>query len=168
MRHPVTTLVLAVGLISAGGLAAYRMRVDIFPSLNTPKIYVFLQYSGMRPEQMEGFVACQFELLFQYVEGIKEIKSRSIQNVALVEISFYPGTDMGPTSAQLAERCLRSNSYPALKSISCEFQNGTLILRGCVATYYLKQVAQAAVARLESVERIDNQIRVVTPPSRRD
>jgi multidrug efflux pump subunit AcrB len=99
LRHPITTLVLAVGLISAGGLAVYRMRVDIFPSLNTPKIYVFLQYDGLSPEQMEGFVACQFELLFQYVEGIKEIKSRSIQNVSLVEMSFYPGTDMGPTTA---------------------------------------------------------------------
>ncbi len=99
LRHPITTLVLAVGLISAGALAVYRMRVDIFPSLNTPKIYVFLQYDGLSPEQMEGFVACQFELLFQYVEGIKEIKSRSIQNVSLVEMSFYPGTDMGPTTA---------------------------------------------------------------------
>ena len=33
---------------------------------------------------MEGFVVCQFELLFQYVDGIKEIKSRNIQQIALV------------------------------------------------------------------------------------
>ncbi len=99
MRHPITTIVLAVALVSVGCMAGYRMRIDIFPPLNTPKIYVFLQYSGLSPEQMEGFVACQFELLFQYVEGIKEIKSRSIQNVALVEISFYPGTDMASTTA---------------------------------------------------------------------
>lgn len=73
-----------------------------------------------------------------------------------------------PTPEELAERCLRSNSYPALRNISCECLNGVLVLRGCVETYYLKQVALAAVAHLEGVERIDNQIRVVTPASRRD
>jgi multidrug efflux pump subunit AcrB len=39
MRHPITTLMLIVGLISGGALAYNRMKVDIFPSLNTPQIY---------------------------------------------------------------------------------------------------------------------------------
>lgn len=68
--------------------------------------------------------------------------------------------------ADLAERCLRSKPYPALRNISCEYLNGVLVLRGCVETYYLKQVAQAAVARLEGVERIDNQIEVVNSAPR--
>lgn len=78
------------------------------------------------------------------------------------------GTVSQARPAELAERCLRSNPYPALRNISCAYLNGVLVLRGCVETYYLKQVAQAAVARLEGVERIDNQIQVVTPASRRD
>jgi osmotically-inducible protein OsmY len=72
------------------------------------------------------------------------------------------GTASGAGQAELAERCLRTNPYPALRSISCEHRDGVLVLRGCVETYYLKQVAQVAVARLEAVERIDNQIQVVT------
>ena len=36
-----------------------------------------------------------------------------------------------------------------------------LVLRGCLPTYYLKQIAQEAVAPLEGVERIDNRIQVV-------
>ena len=55
MRRPVTTLMLVVALISGGVLGLNRMRVDIFPSLNVPKIYVFLDYIGMSPDQMEGF-----------------------------------------------------------------------------------------------------------------
>ena len=47
MRRPVTTLMMVVALISGGVLAYIKMRVDIFPSLNTPKIYVFLDYIGM-------------------------------------------------------------------------------------------------------------------------
>jgi multidrug efflux pump subunit AcrB len=38
MRRPVTTLMLVVALISGGLLAFNKMRVDIVPSMNTPKI----------------------------------------------------------------------------------------------------------------------------------
>jgi osmotically-inducible protein OsmY len=68
---------------------------------------------------------------------------------------------------ELAEQCLRGNPYLALKNISCGCRDGVLVLRGCLPTYYLKQVAQVAVADLEGVESIDNQIQVVTPFQRR-
>ena len=102
MRRPVTTLMLVVALISGGLLAYSRMRVDIFPSLNTPKIYVFLDYVGMSPDQMEGFIVNQLELYFQYVDGIQEIDSWNIRQVALCKLSFFPGTD-----------CASSRSSPA-------------------------------------------------------
>jgi hypothetical protein len=56
---------------------------------------------------------------------------------------------------------LRSNPYLALKNISCYLFDGVLVLRGCLPTYYLKQIAQAAVASMKGVRRIDNQIQVV-------
>ena len=90
-----------------------------------------------------------------------------VRNTACVE----PATETPnpqPAPADLAERCLRSNPYLALKNVTCEWLDGVLVLRGCLPTYYLKQIAQEAVASLEGVERIDNQIQVVTPalPSR--
>jgi hypothetical protein len=67
---------------------------------------------------------------------------------------------------ELAEGCLRGTPYPALKAVSCDWRDGALVLRGCLPSYYLKRVAQEAVARLEGVERIDNQIQVVPPAPR--
>ena len=67
--------------------------------------------------------------------------------------------------ADVAERCLRGHPYLALKNVSCDWLGGVMVLRGCLPSYYLKQVAQEAVAALEGVERIDNQIQVVTPAS---
>ncbi len=110
MRRPVTTLMLIVGLISCGALAFNRMRMDIFPSLNTPRIYVFLQFGGMSPAQMEGLIVNQFELLFQYVDNVREIRSRSIQQVALLELSFYPGSDMGQAMGQVVAMANRAMS----------------------------------------------------------
>jgi multidrug efflux pump subunit AcrB len=111
MRHPITTLMLVVALISGGGLAYNRMRVDIFPALNVPKIYVFLDYIGMSPDQVEGFIVNQLELYFQYVDGIQDINSRNIQQVALCELSFFPGTDMGQAMAQVVAMSDRAMSW---------------------------------------------------------
>jgi multidrug efflux pump subunit AcrB len=111
MRRPVTTLMMVVALISGGALAYQRMRVDIFPSLNTPKIYVFLDYIGMSPDQMEGFIVNQLELYFQYVDGIQDINTRNIQQVALCELSFFPGTDMPQAMAQVVAMSDRAMSW---------------------------------------------------------
>ncbi len=111
MKRPITTLMLVVALISGGVLALYRMRVDIFPSLNVPKIYVFLDYIGMSPDQMEGFIVNELELYFQYVDGIKDINTRNIQQVALCELSFFNGTDMGQAMAQVVAMSDRAMSW---------------------------------------------------------
>jgi multidrug efflux pump subunit AcrB len=111
MRHPITTLMLVVALISGGALAYFKMRVDIFPPLNVPKIYVFLDYVGMSPDQVEGFIVNQLELYFQYVDGVQDINTRNIQQVALCELAFFPGTDMGQAMAQVVAMSDRAMSW---------------------------------------------------------
>ncbi len=111
MRRPITTLMLVVALVCGGLLAYDRMRVDIFPSLNTPKIYVYLDYVGMSPDQMEGFIVNQLELYLQYVDGIKDINTRNIQQVTLCELSFFPSTEMGQAMAQVDAMSDRAMSW---------------------------------------------------------
>jgi len=62
---------------------------------------------------------------------------------------------------QTAECRLKAHCYLALRNISCEFLDGTLTLRGCLPTYYLKQMAQASVGEIEGVRRIVNEIEVM-------
>ncbi len=111
MDHPITTLMFVLALISFGALAFQRMRVDIFPSLNTPKIYVFFDFIGMSPDQIEGFIVNELELYFQYVDGIQDIKSRNIQQVGLVELSFFHGTEMGQAMAQVVAMSDRAMAW---------------------------------------------------------
>jgi multidrug efflux pump subunit AcrB len=111
MRRPVTTMMMVVALVSGGILAYSRMRVDVFPSLNVPKIYAFLDCIGMSADQMEGFIVSQLELYFQYVDGIKDISSRNIQQVALCELAFFPCTDLGQAMAQVVAMSNRAMSW---------------------------------------------------------
>lgn len=111
MRNPITTLMLVVALVSGGVLGLSKMRVDIFPPLNTPRIYIYLDYVGMSPDQIEGFIVNQLELYLQYVDGIQDINTRNIQQVALCELAFAPGTDMGQAMAQVVAMSTRAMSW---------------------------------------------------------
>ena len=62
--------------------------------------------------------------------------------------------------AQTAQRKLRASAYPQLWQVDCAERDGTLTLAGNVTSFYLKQVAQATVGRLDGVNRIVNQIEV--------
>ena len=87
--------------------------------------------------------------------------------VKLAEMTRYPA-DGAPLAcerefgvAKLAESRLRCHSYLALKNVSCEYQQGRMILRGWLPTYYLKQVAQEVVAHVDGVTLIVNEISVL-------
>ena len=48
------------------------------------------------------------------------------------------------------------------KDITFEFAGGVLILRGRVPTFYLKQILQTWLRKLDGVQHIDNQVDVVS------
>jgi multidrug efflux pump subunit AcrB len=110
LRHPITMIMLVVALVGGGALALTRMRVDIFPPINQPKIYVFVNYGGYDPGQMEGLLVSPFEFWFQFVDGVRNVESKSIQQVAVVELSFYPETDMSKAMAQVVSVASRAQS----------------------------------------------------------
>ncbi len=62
--------------------------------------------------------------------------------------------------SQWAARQLRETGYPALTTVSCHYHEGVLILRGCVPSYHLKQVAQTVVAQLPEVQQVVNRLTV--------
>src|ERR1700677_3737312 len=110
MRHPITMMMIVVALFGAGGLAAYQMRIDIFPPFHLPQIYLVQNFNGMSPAQMEGLIVNQFELNFQYVDGVQNVESRSIQQMALIKLSFYPGTDMSQAMAEVVAQANRAQA----------------------------------------------------------
>ena len=61
----------------------------------------------------------------------------------------------------MAERRPRESSYAAVRNVCCEHHEGVLILRGCVPTYYLKQIAQTLVREVKGVDQIVNRLEVV-------
>ena len=58
---------------------------------------------------------------------------------------------------------LQRSRYPLVRRVSCEFHEGVLTLRGRVSSYYLKQIVQTLVYRLDGVVELNNRVEVVYP-----
>src|SRR5687768_17608740 len=101
LRRPYTVMVAVVAVLIGAGLAATRARVDIFPNLNQPVIYVVQPYAGMTPTQMEGMLTHYYEYHFLYVNGIKHVESKNIQGTARMKLEFHPGTDMSQALSEV-------------------------------------------------------------------
>ena len=67
------------------------------------------------------------------------------------------------THGESTERRLNDGSVLALRNVACDFQDGVLTLRGCLPTYYLKQLAQAHVSDLAGVRQVINELEVSAP-----
>src|SRR6476660_4278932 len=100
LRHPITVLVGVAAVVVCSGLAMLRMKVDIFPQLNLPVLYVAQPYGGMDPAQMEGLIANYYEYHFLYINGIHHVESRNVQGMSLMKLFFHPGTDMAQALAE--------------------------------------------------------------------
>ncbi len=129
LRRPITVVVavLAVGLVSV--LALLRQRIDIFPDLDLPVIYVAQPYGGMSPQQMEGFVAYYYEYHFLYINGIESVEAKSIQGTALLRLTFHPGTDMSQALAQTISYVNRARAFMPPGTVSpfvIRYDAGTL------------------------------------------
>src|SRR5881397_2693030 len=101
MRRPITILVAVISIALASILAVRQMKVDIFPKLGAPAIYVAQPYGGMDPSQMEGYLTYYYEYHFLYITGIEHVESKNIQGVTLLKLVFHEGTDMSQAMAEV-------------------------------------------------------------------
>ncbi len=111
LRRPFTVLVAVIAVALCAILAVSRMPRDIFPNLNMPVIYVAQPYGGMSPAQMEGYLTYYYESNFLYIAGLESVESKSVENFALIKLSFLPNTDMNQALSQTVAYIERAHAY---------------------------------------------------------
>jgi multidrug efflux pump subunit AcrB len=111
LRHPVTVMVGVLALLLGGGLALSRMKIDVFPNLNLPVIYVAQPYGGLDPAQMEGLITNYYEYHFLYISGIHHVESKNVQGTALMKLYFHPETNMAQAMAETVQYVNRARAF---------------------------------------------------------
>jgi multidrug efflux pump subunit AcrB len=92
-------------------IAIRNTKIDIFPTLGLPTVYVAQPYGGLSPEQMEGFVTSYYEYHFLYITGVKYVDSKSIQGASIIKIEFNEGTDMAQAMAEVVGYVNRARAF---------------------------------------------------------
>jgi multidrug efflux pump subunit AcrB len=111
IRRPITVIVAVIAVALTSIVAIRQMKVDIFPTLGAPAIYVAQPYGGMDPSQMEGYLTYYYEYHFLYITGIEHVESKNIQGVALMKLVFHPETDMSQAMAEVVGYVNRARSF---------------------------------------------------------
>jgi multidrug efflux pump subunit AcrB len=113
LRRPITVLVIVAGLFFFGISAVRTIKIDIFPNLNLPVIYISHPYGGFTPNQMEAYFGKNYVNLLLYVSGVKSIETRNITGLTLMKLTFYEGTNMAQAAAEVTAYTNRAQaSFP--------------------------------------------------------
>ena len=111
LRRPITVMIGMTALVLGCIFALARTRMDVFPDLNQPVIYVAQPYGGMDPAQMEGLITNYYEYAFLFMNGIDHVESKNVQNIALVKLYFHSGTNMAQAVAEAAIYANRAKAF---------------------------------------------------------
>src|SRR6266536_948304 len=93
ITRPLAILMLIVSLVLMGAVSFTRMKVDRFPNISFPAVFVSIAYTGAAPSDMEELVTKPVENALSGLPGIDTISSTSSEGNASVNVRFVEGTD---------------------------------------------------------------------------
>lgn len=111
LRRPISVLVMVVAIIYFSFLAMRKIKVDIFPEVQSPAIYIAMPYGGLSASYMDGFMANQFQKVLIFVSGVKSIDLNSVQGMTLMKLNFSPGTNMAQAAGEVATQVSRAMAF---------------------------------------------------------
>jgi HAE1 family hydrophobic/amphiphilic exporter-1 len=97
VKNPYFATVLMLALVVLGSFAWHSLPVEEFPDIRFPVAVVITQYNGASPSVVESEVSRPLEEAVNTINGVKHIRSYSMQGMSYVVVEFDLGTD--PTAA---------------------------------------------------------------------
>jgi HAE1 family hydrophobic/amphiphilic exporter-1 len=94
VNNPVTVLMMVLGIILLGFISFGKLGTDLFPDLNTPKIYIELKAGERPPEEIEKNYVDQIESLAMRQSEVVQVSSVSRNGSAVITVEYAWNKDM--------------------------------------------------------------------------
>jgi HAE1 family hydrophobic/amphiphilic exporter-1 len=104
INRPVTTAMVAIGLLVFGLVGVTRMPVDIYPDVTLPMVVIATFYPGAGPLEVESEVTGPIEQRVGTIPNIRKLTSRSGENVSVVQLEMEWGSSLDGASADIRDR----------------------------------------------------------------
>ncbi|MDD3642556.1 MAG: efflux RND transporter permease subunit, partial [Candidatus Krumholzibacteria bacterium] len=101
MRHPITVLMIVLGVTLLGVISLGRLGIDLFPEMAAPRLYVELQAGERPPEEIERqFIESLEDLVFRQ-KGVTGVTSTVRVGAARVAVEYAWDRDMDEAFLEL-------------------------------------------------------------------
>jgi HAE1 family hydrophobic/amphiphilic exporter-1 len=104
IRRPVATAMAFLAIVMLGGIAFWRLPVDLLPDVAFPTLTIWTQYPEAGPSEVERFITEPIESAVSRVPGVKSVSSVSREGASQVLLQFLWGTDMEYATLNVRER----------------------------------------------------------------
>ncbi|MEW5806423.1 MAG: efflux RND transporter permease subunit [Acidobacteriota bacterium] len=104
IRRPVTVSMCAIALIIFGMVSAYRLPINLFPTISYPALTIETKYRGAAPVEVENLVTKPIEEAVGVISGIQRIVSRSKAGLSQVVLEFAWGQNMDFAQMEVREK----------------------------------------------------------------
>ena len=94
VRYPTTVLMAVLAVIILGYISFRRLGMDLFPQLNTPRLYIQIAAGERPPEEMETQFVSRLESVAVRGRGVSNVFSSSRVGKALITVEYQWNTDM--------------------------------------------------------------------------
>lgn len=111
LRKPIAVIVAVLTIVYFSIITISNIKVDIFPEVEAPAVYIAMPYGGLSPAYMDGFMANQFQKTLVFVSGVKNIEFKSTQGLSLVKLTFNPGTNMAEAQSEISTQVARAMAF---------------------------------------------------------
>ena len=104
LRFRFIVVAVAVGMMVLGSLQLPAMRIDVFPEFAPPRVEIQTLCMGLTTADVESLVTVPLEEALNGVDGLDDLRSKSVPQLSSIELIFKPGTDQLKARQLVAER----------------------------------------------------------------
>ena len=94
----------AVGLMILGITSLPSMHVDVFPEFAPPRVVIQTASVGLSTSDVEQLVTVPLEAGLNGIQGLDDLRSKSVPQLSSIELLFKPGTDLMRARKLVQER----------------------------------------------------------------
>ncbi|MDH5398493.1 MAG: efflux RND transporter permease subunit [Cyclobacteriaceae bacterium] len=94
VRYPVTIIMIIMGVLLLGYISYDKLGIDLFPDLNSPRLYVEIRAGERPPEEMERQLVENIEATAIRQSGVTEVSSVIRVGVARITVEYAWEKDM--------------------------------------------------------------------------
>lgn len=88
VKRPITTILIFVAAMVMGLYSLTQLPIDLYPEIEIPYLSVYTTYPGASASDIETNVTRPLEDALSSVSGLKEITSRSSDNISVIFLEF--------------------------------------------------------------------------------